>query len=75
MDFEEARLIDLITEYADHHPSFDRSFIDSVSLWYDQYGELTEAQAEACDKIAKRFRMKEWKKHLNEVPKIAPWEE
>ena len=74
---DESELIDLIKEYAEHHRSFDTDFIDSIKEAFDEYGELTLGQFEACKKIVSKFRMKQWKRDRENNPTCdegnEPW--
>lgn len=51
--------ISLIRKYAEDHPSFDTTFVDSLEEFLDKFDELTEAQSGALDNIIYRFRMSE----------------
>ena len=74
---DESELIDLIKEYAEHHNSFDTDFIDSVEDSFNEYGQLTHMQSQACERIVSRFRMKQWKRDRENNPTCdegnEPW--
>jgi hypothetical protein len=57
----EAEMIELATEYAGEHPSFDDSFILSLAEHLERKGELTPNQGAALEKVIQRFRMEEWR--------------
>ena len=64
---DDHELIELIKDYASDHKSFDTEFIDSISEAYEEYGELTGGQSDACENIVKRYRMEQWAKSKENV--------
>jgi len=47
--------IEMILEWAEEHPEFDTSFVESLKSWYDRGVELSERQEEALDNIIEKF--------------------
>lgn len=56
---EEKDKIDLVLEWAESNPNFDTTFIESIALYYDTHGCLTDRQIEALDNIIEKFRIDE----------------
>lgn len=49
--------IEAIREWAEFKPWFDLSFVDSLEEAYNDYGELTDAQECALDRIIEGFKI------------------
>lgn len=49
--------IDLVLDWADDHPEFDASFVESLEVYLDNRPELTQTQREALDNIIARWRI------------------
>lgn len=50
--------IEMVLEWAEDHPNFDTTFIESLQEALQQYDELTPAQSKGLDNIIYRFRIK-----------------
>lgn len=70
---EDYEAIELIQSYADDHPSFDTDFIESIAEAYEEHGQLTDSQYDACMNIIRRFRMLQWEKAKDNV--VTPGKE
>lgn len=51
--------IEMVLEWAEDHPNFDTTFIESLQEALQQYDELTPAQSRGLDNIIYRFRIQE----------------
>lgn len=50
--------IEMVLEWAEDHPKFDTSFVESLREALEQYDELTPSQSHALNNIIERFRIK-----------------
>jgi hypothetical protein len=56
-NYSSGDLIDIALEYAETHKSFCTVFIDSLYESLEEYGELTDSQRDALERIVSKFRM------------------